>query len=164
MRKSVMNPKLIRSFQVTQPHNMALDIFTPDPELIKQKEAELSHRGKTKNLILSAMTSTIKGMIDDSKETEHKDGESDEESSISEGNEKITPIERYYYKRREPKREPVIIPERKDLIVLNQRKRLRKIYEQQAILYGVDILDDNMDEIFQAIGNREKEKRRDKER
>jgi len=76
----------------------------------------------------------------------------------------MTPLEKYYFKTREPKKEPVQIPEKKDIVVLNQRKRIRKIFEQQAIMYGVDILDSNIEEIMMAKKSREREKKRERDK
>ena len=63
---------------------------------------------------------------------------------------------------REPKVEPASLPDKKDLVMLNKNKKIRKLYEQQAILYGVDILDDNLMAFFEAYGSADKEKKRTK--
>ena len=42
---------------------------------------------------------------------------------------------------KDPKMEPLIIPPEEELEKLSRKRRLKKLLERQAIMYGIDVLD-----------------------
>mmetsp|Transcript_37524 Transcript_37524/g.57482 ORF Transcript_37524/g.57482 Transcript_37524/m.57482 type:complete len:201 (+) Transcript_37524:668-1270(+) len=170
MRKSVLSRKYTKSFHHPTQPNKALDIYQPSP--VYQKERVKSPKTpkqveEAKSTMKNMLAKRFSILVSKEKSGERKKDESDSGDGMNSSiitNPELSYFERYFKDIREPRMEPVILPDSQDAFKMSKRRRVKHLFEQQAIMYGVNILDDDLDAQLEVYGNRERERMREKDK